>query len=375
LDGCAASDAGQTRRELPDLPEAGRSDRDRRLAVHQKQRSKPAFRPRRRSKATPICRLGVASIFSDGSSSGSLAGPTAFPYSRAVFRQEALHAIMRFKGTKNYVATDDLKVAVNAAITLQRPLLVKGEPGTGKTVLAIEVAKAIGTPLIEWHVKSTTKALQGLYEYDAVSRLRDSQLGDTRVADIRNYIRKGKLWEAFTMDERPVLLIDEIDKADIEFPNDLLQELDRMEFYVYETHETIKAKHRPIVIITSNNEKELPDAFLRRCFFHYIKFPDSETMRSIVDVHFPDLKGRLVSEALKVFYDVREVPGIKKKPSTSELLDWIKLLLNEDISPETLRESDPRKLIPPLHGALLKNEQDVHLFERLAFLSKRQNQG
>ena len=285
---------------------------------------------------------------------------------------ERKRSIMQFKGTKNYVATDDLKVAVNAAITLQRPLLVKGEPGTGKTVLALEVAKAVGAPLIEWHIKSTTKALQGLYEYDAVSRLRDSQLGDARVGDIRNYIRKGKLWEAFTLDERPVLLIDEIDKADIEFPNDLLQELDRMEFYVYETHETIKARHRPVVIITSNNEKELPDAFLRRCFFNYIKFPDPETMRSIVDVHFPNLKGRLVTEALKVFYDVREVPGIKKKPSTSELLDWIKLLLNEDISPETLRESDPRKLIPPLHGALLKNEQDVHLFERLAFIAKRQ---
>ena len=285
---------------------------------------------------------------------------------------EHARGIMRFKGTKDYVATDDLKVAVNAAITLQRPLLVKGEPGTGKTVLAMEVAKAVKAPLIEWHIKSTTKAQQGLYEYDAVSRLRDSQLGDERVKDIANYIRKGKLWEAFTYPERPVLLIDEIDKADIEFPNDLLQELDRMEFYVYETGETIKAAHRPIVLITSNNEKELPDAFLRRCFFHYIKFPDPETMRSIVEVHFPNLKGRLVSEALKVFYDVREVPGIKKKPSTSELLDWLKLLLNEDISPETLRENDARKLIPPLHGALLKNEQDVHLFERLAFLSKRQ---
>ena len=281
---------------------------------------------------------------------------------------------MQFKGTKDYVATEDLKVAVNAAITLQRPLLIKGEPGTGKTVLAQEVAKAIKAPLLEWHIKSTTKALQGLYEYDAVSRLRDSQLGDARVADIANYIRKGKLWEAFTLEERPVLLIDEIDKADIEFPNDLLQELDRMEFYVYDTHETIKARHRPVVIITSNNEKELPDAFLRRCFFHYIKFPDADTMRAIVEVHFPNLKGRLVSEALKVFYEVRNVPGIKKKPSTSELLDWIKLLLNEDISPETLRESDPRKLIPPLHGALLKNEQDVHLFERLAFIAKRQGQ-
>ena len=278
---------------------------------------------------------------------------------------------MQFKGTKNYVATDDLKVAVNAAITLQRPLLVKGEPGTGKTVLALEVAKAVNAPLIEWHIKSTTKALQGLYEYDAVSRLRDSQLGDSRVGDIRNYIRKGKLWEAFTMDERPVLLIDEIDKADIEFPNDLLQELDRMEFYVYETHETIKAKHRPVVIITSNNEKELPDAFLRRCFFHYIKFPDQETMGRIVDVHFPGIKQRLVSEALKLFYEVRDVPGLKKKPSTSELLDWLKLLMVEDIGPETLRERDPKKLIPPLHGALLKNEQDVHLFERLAFMARR----
>jgi MoxR-like ATPase len=301
--------------------------------------------------------------------------PSPPKLARSFASRGALRQPMQFQGTKTYIATDDLKVAVNAAITLQRPLLIKGEPGTGKTVLAIEVAKAIKAPLIEWHIKSTTKALQGLYEYDAVSRLRDSQLGDPRVADIRNYIRKGKLWEAFTMGERPVLLIDEIDKADIEFPNDLLQELDRMEFYVYETHETIQAKHRPIVIITSNNEKELPDAFLRRCFFHYIKFPDPDTMRAIVDVHFPDIKGRLVSEALKVFYDVREVPGIKKKPSTSELLDWIKLLLNEDISPETLRENDPRKLIPPLHGALLKNEQDVHLFERLAFIARRQNQG
>jgi MoxR-like ATPase len=282
---------------------------------------------------------------------------------------------MRFDGTTDYVATDDLKVAVNAAITLQRPLLVKGEPGTGKTVLAIEVAKAVGAPLIEWHIKSTTKALQGLYEYDAVSRLRDSQLGDPRVADIKNYIRKGKLWDAFTHAQRPVLLIDEIDKADIEFPNDLLQELDRMEFYVYETGETIKAQHRPVVIITSNNEKELPDAFLRRCFFHYIKFPDADTMRAIVEVHFPNLKGRLVSEALRMFYDLRGVPGIKKKPSTSELLDWIKLLLNEDVSPETLRQSDPRKLIPPLAGALLKNEQDVHLLERLAFLARRQDKG
>jgi MoxR-like ATPase len=281
---------------------------------------------------------------------------------------------MRFEGTESYVATRDLTVAVNAAITLQRPLLVKGEPGTGKTMLAIEVAKSLGVPIIEWHIKSTTKAQQGLYEYDAVSRLRDSQLGDERVKDIRNYIKRGKLWEAFDSEVRPVLLIDEIDKADIEFPNDLLQELDRMEFFVYETGETIRARNRPIVIITSNNEKELPDAFLRRCFFHYIKFPDPETMRAIVEVHFPGIKGRLVSEALKIFYEIREVPGIKKKPSTSELLDWIKLLLNEDIDPDTLRESDPRKLIPPLHGALLKNEQDVHLFERLAFMSRRQGQ-
>jgi MoxR-like ATPase len=299
---------------------------------------------------------------------------------------------MKFQGTKDYVATQDLKVAVNAAITLQRPLLIKGEPGTGKSVLAHEVAKALGVPLIEWHIKSTTKAHQGLYEYDAVSRLRDSQLGDARVADIRNYIKRGKLWDAFTHDERmgdpevltsaamrqakmpPVLLIDEIDKADIEFPNDLLQELDRMEFFVYETGETIKAKNRPVVIITSNNEKELPDAFLRRCFFHYIKFPDPETMQAIVDVHFPGLKQKLVAEALRIFYDVRDVPGIKKKPSTSELLDWIKLLLNEDVSAETLREQDPRKLIPPLHGALLKNEQDIHLFERLAFMSRKRGQ-
>jgi MoxR-like ATPase len=280
---------------------------------------------------------------------------------------------MKFTGTKNYFATDDLKIAVNAAITLQRPLLIKGEPGTGKTVLAMEVAKALGAPLLEWHVKSTTKAQQGLYEYDAVSRLRDSQLGDEKVKDIRNYIKKGKLWEAFTAPERPVLLIDEIDKADIEFPNDLLQELDRMEFFVYETGETIKAVQRPVVMITSNNEKELPDAFLRRCFFHYIKFPDADTMRAIIDVHYPNIKGRLVQEALKIFYDIREVPGIKKKPSTSELLDWLKLLMNEDITAETLREQDPRKLIPPLHGALLKNEQDVHLFERLAFMTRRKS--
>src|SRR5216117_4005186 len=278
---------------------------------------------------------------------------------------------MKFTGTDSYVASDDLRVAVNAAIALQRPLLIKGEPGTGKTVLAHEVARAIGAPLIEWHIKSTTKALQGLYEYDAVSRLRDSQLGDGRVHDIRNYIKRGKLWEAFTADERPVLLIDEIDKADIEFPNDLLQELDRMEFYVYETHETIKAKHRPVVIITSNNEKELPDAFLRRCFFHYIRFPDPDTMTAIIEVHFPGIKQRLVSEALKLFYEIRDVPGMKKKPSTSELLDWLKLLLVEDIGPETLRERDPKKLIPPLHGALIKNEQDVHLFVRLAFMARR----
>ena len=278
---------------------------------------------------------------------------------------------MKFTGTRSYVAPDDLKIAVNAAITLQRPLLVKGEPGTGKTVLALEVAQALGVPILEWHIKSTTKASQGLYEYDAVSRLRDSQLGDERVKDIRNYIKRGKLWDAFDMDVRPVLLIDEIDKADIEFPNDLLQELDRMEFFVYETGETVRARNRPSVIITSNNEKELPDAFLRRCFFHYIKFPDPDTMRAIVEVHFPGLKGRLVSEALRVFYELREVPGLKKKPSTSELLDWLKLLLNEDIAPEMLRENDPRKVIPPLAGALVKNEQDAHLLERLAFMVRR----
>ena len=277
----------------------------------------------------------------------------------------------RFEGTSTYVATRDLTVAVNAAITLERPLLIKGEPGTGKSVLAQEVARALGAPLIEWHIKSTTKAQQGLYEYDAVSRLRDGQLGDERVKDIRNYIKRGKLWEAFVADTRPVLLIDEIDKADIEFPNDLLQELDRMEFFVYETGETIGARQRPIVIITSNNEKELPDAFLRRCFFHYIKFPDPETMQQIVEVHFPDLKGRLVSDALRIFYNLRDVPGLKKKPSTSELLDWLKLLMNEDIDPTVLRETESRKLIPPLAGALLKNEQDVHLFERLAFMSRR----
>jgi MoxR-like ATPase len=278
----------------------------------------------------------------------------------------------RFEGTDNYVATEDLKVAVNAAIALERPLLIKGEPGTGKTVLAEEIAKALGAELITWHIKSTTKATMGLYEYDAVTRLRDSQLGDERVKDVRNYIKKGKLWEAFTSDKRPVLLIDEIDKADIEFPNDLLQELDRMEFYVYETNETIKAEVRPIVIITSNNEKELPDAFLRRCFFHYIRFPDSETMQEIVDVHYPGIKAKLVAESLRIFYDMRKVPGLKKKPSTSELLDWLKLLMVEDIDGDMLAEKDPTKLIPPLHGALLKNEQDVHLFERLAFLARRE---
>jgi MoxR-like ATPase len=278
---------------------------------------------------------------------------------------------MRFEGTSNYVATDDLKVAVNAAVTLRRPLLVKGEPGTGKTVLAHEIAGAIGAPLIEWHVKSTTKAHQGLYEYDAVARLRDGQLGDPRVHDISNYIRRGKLWEAFTAPELPVLLIDEIDKADIEFPNDLLQELDRMEFHVYETRETVVARERPIVVITSNNEKELPDAFLRRCFFHYIKFPDRDTMQRIVDVHFPGIQKILVSKALDLFYQVRDVPGLKKKPSTSELIDWLKLLLHEDMPLEILQSRDPSKAIPPLHGALLKNEQDVMLFERLAFMARR----
>src|SRR5580693_7421040 len=278
----------------------------------------------------------------------------------------------RFEGTADYVATDDLKIAVNASVALERPLLIKGEPGTGKTVLAYEVAKALNAPLITWHIKSTTKAQQGLYEYDAVTRLRDSQLGDERVKDVNNYIRHGKLWEAFDAPERPVLLIDEIDKADIEFPNDLLQELDRMEFYVYETNETIKAKIRPVVIITSNNEKELPDAFLRRCFFHYIRFPDDQTMMKIIDVHYPGIKQKLVSEALRIFYDMRKVPGLKKKPSTSELLDWLKLLMVEDIDENSLREKDPTKLIPPLHGALLKNEQDVQLFERLAFLARRE---
>ena len=280
-----------------------------------------------------------------------------------------------FQGTDRYIATDDLRIAVNASITLERPLLIKGEPGTGKTQLAYEVADALSAPLITWHVKSTTKAQQGLYEYDAVTRLRDSQLGEARVKDVKNYIKRGKLWDAFEMDVRPVLLIDEIDKADIEFPNDLLLELDRMEFFVYETGETIRAGLRPIVMITSNNEKELPDAFLRRCFFHYIRFPDRETMEKIVDVHFPAIKQKLVSEALSVFYQIRDVPGLKKKPSTSELLDWLKLLLNEDIPPEALRERDPKKLIPPLHGALLKNEQDVHLLERLAFLARREARG
>src|ERR1017187_9023794 len=279
---------------------------------------------------------------------------------------------MRFESTATYIASDELKTAVNASITLERPLLIKGEPGTGKTLLAQEIAGAIGAPLLSWHIKSTTRAQQGLYEYDAVSRLRDSQLGDSRVSDIRNYIKRGKLWDAFTHDTRPVLLIDEIDKADIEFPNDLLLELDRMEFFVYETGENIKAKLRPIGMITSNNEKELPDAFLRRCFFHYIKFPDIDTMNRIVDVHFPGIKKRLVEEALRIFFEVREVPGLKKKPSTSELLDWLKLLLNEDMTPEMLRAGDPGQLLPPLHGALLKNEQDVHLFERLAFLSRRE---
>ena len=276
-----------------------------------------------------------------------------------------------FTGTKSYIATDDLKMSVNAAVTLQRPILVKGEPGTGKTQLAIEVAKSLGRPLFEWHIKSTTKAQQGMYDYDAVARLRDSQLGDDRVHDIANYIVKGKVWDAFDSEIQPVLLIDEIDKADIEFPNDLLQELDRMEFFVYETKKLIKAKHRPIIIITSNNEKELPDAFLRRCFFHYIKFPDKKTMQAIVDVHFPKLKKKLLKEALDTFYKVRDVPGLKKKPSTSELLDWIKLLLAEDVSAEVLRNSGSRKSIPPFYGALLKNEQDVHVFEQLVFMEAR----
>ena len=278
-----------------------------------------------------------------------------------------------FSSTKNYIASNQLIEAVNAGVILEKPLLVKGEPGTGKTMLAEEIAATFNTELISWHIKSTTKAQQGLYEYDAVSRLRDSQLGNEKVHDIRNYINKGVLWKAFTASKKPVLLIDEIDKADIEFPNDLLQELDKMEFFVYETNEIIVAKQRPIVIITSNNEKDLPDAFLRRCFFHYISFPDAETMEKIVDVHYPKIKSKLVSESLKVFYELRDVPGIKKKPSTSELLDWLKLLMNEDIKPEMLREKNANNLIPPLHGALLKNEQDVHLFERLAFLARREN--
>jgi len=281
---------------------------------------------------------------------------------------------MRFKGTDAYVATEDLMLAVNAAITLERPLLIKGEPGTGKTMLAEEVAKSLDAPLIEWHIKSTTKAQQGLYEYDAVSRLRDSQLGGDKVHDIANYIKRGPMWDAFESDKRCVLLIDEIDKADIEFPNDLLRELDRMMFYVYETQQTVEATQRPIVIITSNNDKELADAFLRRCFFHYIRFPDADTMQQIVDVHFPDLKKLMLNEALSAFFKLRETPGLKKKPSTSELLDWIKLLVAEDISVEALRETNERKLIPPLYGALLKNEQDVHLFEKLIFMARRQNQ-
>jgi len=279
----------------------------------------------------------------------------------------------RFTGTENYVATDDLMMAVNAALALERPLLIKGEPGTGKTMLALDVAQALQRPLFEWHIKSTTKAQHGLYEYDAVSRLRDSQLGDPRVKDIGNYIVQGMLWQAFTADEPAVLLIDEVDKADIEFPNDLLRELDRMEFYVYETRQLIKAKHRPLVIITSNNEKELPDAFLRRCFFHYIRFPDADTMAKIVDVHFPGIKKQLLAQALNAFFEIREVPGLKKKPTTSELLDWLKLLMAEDIPPEALHSQDAHKIVPPLHGALIKNEQDVHLFERLVFMSRRKS--
>ena len=280
---------------------------------------------------------------------------------------------MKFQGTQDYVATDDLTIAVNAAVTLERPLLVKGEPGTGKTELARQVSAALGLPMIEWNIKSTTRAQQGLYEYDAVSRLRDSQLGEERVHDVKNYIRKGKLWQAFEAEGKTVLLIDEIDKADIEFPNDLLQELDRMSFDVYETQQRIEAKERPIVVITSNNEKELPDAFLRRCFFHYISFPDRDTMRDIIEVHFPGIQKNLVTKAMEIFYDIREVPGLKKKPSTSELLDWLKLLLNEDMPVEVLQDANPNKAIPPLHGALLKNEQDVMLFERLAFMSRRQS--
>jgi MoxR-like ATPase len=281
-------------------------------------------------------------------------------------------SLMKFEGTERYVATDDLRMAVNAAVNLQRPLLIKGEPGTGKTMLAEEVALGLGKPLIQWHIKSTTKAQQGLYEYDAVSRLRDSQLGDDKVHDIGNYIKRGKLWDAFDAEEQVVLLIDEVDKADIEFPNDLLVELDRMEFFVYETGQTVKARHRPIIIITSNNEKELPDAFLRRCFFHFINFPDRETMRQIVDVHYPKISQELVQEALEVFFDVRSIPGLKKKPSTSELIDWLKLLMADDIPDAILKERDPSKAIPPLYGALLKNEQDVHLLERLAFMHRRE---
>ena len=282
---------------------------------------------------------------------------------------------MIFESTDTYIATDELSMAVTAAVELERPLLIKGEPGTGKTLLAEEVANSLGFPLIEWHIKSQTKALQGLYEYDAVSRLRDSQLGDERVGDIRNYIKKGKLWEAFESEERVVLLIDEIDKADIEFPNDLLQELDRMEFFVYELNQTVKARQRPVVMITSNNEKELPDAFLRRCFFHYIDFPDRETMQDIVGVHFPSIKQELVKEAMDIFFDVRKVPGLKKKPSTSELIDWLKLLMADDIPDEILTNRDPSKAIPPLYGALVKNEQDVHLLERLAFMNRRDSRG
>ena len=280
---------------------------------------------------------------------------------------------MKFEGTESYVTTDDLSVAVDAAVILERPLLIKGEPGTGKTMLAEQVAESMGKKLIQWHIKSTTKAQQGLYEYDAVSRLRDSQLGNDKVHDISNYLKKGKLWEAFTADEQVVLLIDEIDKADIEFPNDLLVEIDKMEFFVYETGETIKAKHRPIVIITSNNEKELPDAFLRRCFFHYISFPDRTTMQKIIDVHYPTIKADLVKDALDIFFDVRQVPGLKKKPSTSELVDWLKLLMADDIPEEVLQSGDTRQAIPPLYGALLKNEQDVQLLERLAFMTRRKN--
>jgi len=282
---------------------------------------------------------------------------------------------MKFEGTERYIATDDLSMAVNSAVALQRPLLIKGEPGTGKTMLAEQVAESLGKRLIQWHIKSTTKAQQGLYEYDAVSRLRDSQLGDEKVYDIANYIKRGKLWEAFDSEEQVVLLIDEIDKADIEFPNDLLVELDRMEFFVYETNETIKARHRPIIIITSNNEKELPDAFLRRCFFHFINFPDRETMKQIVDVHHPDVKQELVREALEVFFDIRAIPGLKKKPSTSELIDWLKLLMADDVPEEILKNRDHTKAIPPLYGALLKNEQDVQLLERLAFMHRRESRG